>query len=267
MKKLAVSNIAWSPEEDEAALDLLRDEGVALIEVAPPRIWKDPSAAKEPEVRAWAQALRDRGLAVSSFQALLFGRPDLLLFGSAEARSACLEYLKAIADLAGWCGAGPLVFGSPKNRARGGRTHAEAFKIAREFFSELGDHCRSRGCAVVLEANPADYGCDFIQTLAEAEDLVGFVGNPGFGLHLDTGGLSLSGEALSAAVVPRLAHVHASQPNLADFASPDAVHRIAARALQAGGYAGVVAIEMRRPERGLEGVREAIRHVRGLYFS
>lgn len=37
--KLAVSNIAWSGSEDEAALDMLLEEGIRAIEIAPTRIW------------------------------------------------------------------------------------------------------------------------------------------------------------------------------------------------------------------------------------
>ena len=66
-----------------------------------------------PEDRRLAGILYDRGVSVVALQALLFGRPDLVLFESPERRSATLDYLEGVLRLASWLGAGPLVFGSP----------------------------------------------------------------------------------------------------------------------------------------------------------
>lgn len=70
--KIAISNIAWSADEDEAAYDLLAALGVGHLEVAPGRVWPDPVA---PEAGDLPAPLTRRLLAISGFQAILFGKP------------------------------------------------------------------------------------------------------------------------------------------------------------------------------------------------
>ena len=36
---LGISNIAWSREEETAAYDLLHEQGISLLEIAPSRQW------------------------------------------------------------------------------------------------------------------------------------------------------------------------------------------------------------------------------------
>jgi len=114
--KLAVSNIAWAPEEDELAAAVLSEHGVRGIELAPTLIWPAPVEASERRARDYADGWRARGFEIVALQSLLYGRRDLQVFGAPEVREATLAFLGAICRLAGWLGAGTLVFGSPTNR-------------------------------------------------------------------------------------------------------------------------------------------------------
>ena len=265
---LSFSHIAWPAEQEEEALEMLGSLGVSGVELAPQRAFGDPLRASQSAVCERAGWYRDRGFRIGSFQALLFGTEGLELFGAAESRERLKAVLIAIGRIAGWAGAGPMVFGSPKNRLRGDLSHAAAIRQAAEFFREVGDACAEAGSCLVIEANPEAYGADFCIRLEQAAELVQAADTPGCGLHVDAGGLALSGEYFEPVLrdaAGLVRHVHASQPQLASFAEPDPVHDRLARSLRDITYSGSIAIEMRAQTDGLHAVMEAVTAVRRIY--
>jgi D-psicose/D-tagatose/L-ribulose 3-epimerase len=265
---LSFSHIAWPPQKEAASLAFLRDQGLRDIELAPLRAFGDPLLATETAVRDRAAWYREQGFRIGSFQALLYGTEGLELFGSVDARNRMKELLIAIGRIAGWAGAGPMVFGSPMNRLRGDLDHQAAILNAAPFFREVGDACAEAGSSLVIEANPEAYGADFCTRLSVAAELVRAVDSSGFGMHLDAGGMALSGEDFEPALresAGLLKHVHASQPNLASFAEPDPIHMRIAGMLREIGYDGGIAIEMRAQPEGLSALGQAIEAVRAIY--
>ena len=265
---LSVSHIAWPPDAEQEALSFLRDLGISEVEVAPMRAIGHPLTATESEVRTLAEWYREQGFKLGSFQALLFGTEGLHLFGPPESQQALKELLITTGRVAGWAGAGPMVFGSPKNRLRHDLSHAEAIQQAAGFFREVGDACAESGSCLVIEANPEAYGTDFCTRLEQAAELVDAVGSPGFALHVDTGGMALSGEDFQPVLrqaAKLLKHVHASQPELASFDDPHPVHRKIATILNDIYYKGSISIEMRSQPEGFAAVKQAIETVREMY--
>lgn len=265
---ISFSHIAWPPELEAEALVFLKNLGITQLEVAPLRAFGNPLEATESSVRSKAEWYREQGFNVGSFQALLFGTEGLELFGDASTRTKLKEILIAVGRVAGWAGAGPMVFGSPKNRLRGDLDHDSAIRNAAPLFREIGDACAEAGSCLVIEANPTAYGADFCNTLAQAAELVDAVDSAGFGLHVDAGGMALGGDDFEDALrkaAGRVRHVHASQPNLISFAEPDPIHSRIAGVLHEIGYAGSIAIEMRAQPEGLEAVRQAFDAVRKIY--
>lgn len=244
--RLAISNIAWPAGADDEAAALLCAHGVEGVELALTKIWPEPLAASAAEVRAYRQRWEKRGLRIAALQALLFGKPQMTLFDSEAGRRQTLDYLTGIIERAGWLGATALVFGSPKNRRRGERTPPQAWAVAVPFFRELGRIAHRYGVWFCIEPNPAEYGCDFVTTVAEGIELVDAVAEEGFGLHLDTGGMALAGDAAAASIAAagqRCRHFHISEPYLAEVGS-GAAHGECAAELRACDYGGWVSIEM-----------------------
>jgi sugar phosphate isomerase/epimerase len=102
-----------------------------------------------------------------------------------------------------------------------------------------------------VEPNPKEYGCDFVNTVAEGIELVDAVAEEGFRLHLDTGGMTLAGEppeASIAASAQLFRHFHISEPFLAEVESGVVPHDGWARTLRAMKYSGWVSIEMTEPK-------------------
>jgi len=265
---ISFSHIAWAPADETNALLLLRDLGIGQIEVAPLRTFGNPLLATESSVHERAAWYHEQSFKIGSFQALLFGTEGLELLGSCDTREQMKSFLIAVGRIAGWAGAGPMVFGSPKNRLRGSISHSEAIQQAAVLFREVGDACAEAGSCLVIEANPEAYGADFCNSLEQALELVEATNSPGFGLHVDAGGMALSGELFEPVLrnaAGLLRHVHASQPNLISFADPDPVHARLAKVLQEIGYTGNVAIEMRAQPDGLASAQQAVEAVRRIY--
>jgi D-psicose/D-tagatose/L-ribulose 3-epimerase len=246
--RLTASNIAWKPAEDEAAAEALRQAGAGGVEIAPTAAWPRPLEATAQQVREYRKWWEDRGLRISSMQALLFGKPELRIFGDEAARKATFEHLAGMIRLGGALGAGALVFGSPKNRAVGSMPRAAAEDVAVAFFRGLGEIAVEHGTRLCIEPNPPEYGADFITTAAEGLALVHKAGSKGFCLHLDAGGMTMSKDPLSPEVFAEAVHFHASEPNLAPVGSGGTGgtdHAAFAGALRAAGYHGWISIEMR----------------------
>jgi D-psicose/D-tagatose/L-ribulose 3-epimerase len=266
--RLAVGNIAWTAEHDEAIVSQLLDCGAEALEVAPARIFADPSTATVEQALHIASRYRSAGLPISSMQALLFGRPELRLFGSVAETDALVAHLGRLIRLAGALGCRPLVFGSPKNRARGPLTMREATEQAIPTFRKLGDLCVETGTLFCLEANATGYGCDFMTVVEEAAQMVRETAHPGVAMVLDTGNMLMAGEPPEAvlAVLPYVAHVHLGAPQLGPIMDHVAYLTRVVEQLKTGGYEGVVTIEMRAIDSAepLRPVLDAVRFVRRL---
>lgn len=260
--RLAVSNIAWDAPEQAAVLDLLGSRAVRGIELAPTKLWPEWRGASPEAARTARAELAEGGFSVPALQAILYGRPELQVFGTGtEQRRALLDHLEHVAAIAQALGAPVLVFGSPKNRDRGTLEPKEAFSAAVDFFREAAEVCAGAGARLCIEPNPPAYACNFATTWREAAALAREVDHPGFGLHLDTGCIHLAGDDPGEAIVECadiLAHFHISEPHLSDFSAPAIDHGRAGRALAGSGYPGWVSIEMRRSDDPLASIAQAV---------
>ncbi|MGH6927474.1 MAG: sugar phosphate isomerase/epimerase family protein, partial [Dongiaceae bacterium] len=263
--RLAVSNIAWNDAEEAAVLPLLRQRGIAGIEVAPTRLWPDWTGATPAAVRAARTRLADAGFCVPSLQAILFGKPDLSLFGGGDAFA---DHIRRVADLAAELGARIMVYGAPKSRDRGDLTPAIAFDRAVTVLRAVAADCAARGTTLCIEPNPVAYGCNFVTNSRDGMALVKAVDSRGFGLHLDTGAMTLAGEDPADALLAAqsiLDHVHVSAPNLAPIAPATIDHARIGRALRQMNYGGWIAVEMRRGDDAVEALARSIDLARDCY--
>ena len=265
--KLAASNIAWAVEENDAAARILLDAGARGVEVAPGTLFEDPFSASEQEIATVRRVWNDRGLDIVSLQALLYGRPDLRIFGDRAARERTAKQLRSVTRMAAALGAGAMVFGSPRNRLREDMPVDVAERIAAEFFGELGAYAAERGLALCLEANAPAYGCDFICRTKDAVALVRRVDHPGFRVQVDTSTMAMNGEDYLTAIgmaLPYAAHVHISEPHLGPVGPHGQVPvKTVLEAIDAGHYNGWVSVEMRpvTDGRNLDALRVALQYV------
>lgn len=259
--KIAISNIAWTNEQEESVAELLKNLGVKFVEIAPTKKWQDPNQASADEIAECVKFWQNQNLKIVAMQSMLFNRPDLQIFKNEKLRQETLNYLSKFIELAAKLGVKAMVFGSPKNRQRGTLGKKEAFVVAKDFFTELGKIAENNNIYFCIEPNPTDYSCDFITTAEEGIELVNAINSRGIGLHLDTACMMLSGDNISDSIKNAgdiLKHFHVSTPSLGPVTSEfSSQYNEAKKALENIEYDGFVSIEM-RPVENLNSVEEAV---------
>ncbi len=244
---VGISNLAWTPAEDSAVLAEMAALGCHCLEVAPTKLFSDPTRATRRELTDYRQKVADHGIRIVAMQSLLYQQPQLQIFGSQASRQETIDYLTRIFDVAEALGAGPLVFGSPGNRRKGDLEDSAALAIAEDFFRRAGERAAERHVCLCIEPLPATLGCDFIHNVNEGYELVRRVGSAGFGLHLDASSMHTNGEeplTTIAAALPLVRHYHISEVGYGPFGSSGVDHASFAAALRAAGYDGVTSLEI-----------------------
>ena len=268
--KLAMSNIAWSPEDRLQAYRILSEAGITGLEIAPGLFFHathDPFVPDAATAGAALEEISDAGLTLVSMQSLLFGVTGAELFGGEDASTAMEVGIVRAIELAGRFNIHNLVFGSPgQRRVPDGMTMEDALEKAAEVFQRLGDNASKAGTKIAIEANPAAYGTNFLNTLEEARAFVERVNHPAIVAILDLGEMHINGTFDEVPVrisrlMPHLNHVHVSEPNLAP--APEKAEALipALQALQTQGYDKAISIEMKRPEGGLAVVESAVQRL------
>ena len=252
--RLAISNIAWRPQERTAVYGLMSEFGAKGLEIAPAQAFPDEADAFRPSAAA-VDTLRgelDRaGLILVSMQSLLFGVSDAKLFGTPVERGRLEERLTRAVELAGRLGIANVVMGSPANRVvPDGLPAPEAERIAIEVFRRIGDVCLDVGTRLALEPNAASYGTNFLTTMEETIGFARRVAHPGIGVNFDIGNLHMNGDfadggTLFAAAGTLASHVHVSEPALAPAPADAETFEHLARDILRTGYGGWFSIEMR----------------------
>ena len=245
--RIAISNIAWDPVEDELVSQLLNHYQVDAIDIAPGKYFPDPLDADESEIDSVRRWWHMRGIEITGMQALLFGANGLNMFGSDDVQEAMLGHLAAVTRIGAGLGASRLVFGSPGNRDRSGLTDAQTMSIAVNFFRRLGDIAQRDGVIFCLEPNPPRYGANFMINSTETAQVVEQIGHPAIKMQLDTGALAINDENIEQ-IMDRyssiIGHIHASEPGLIPLGDHTTVHSVIYEALSNYLPKHVVSIEM-----------------------
>lgn len=268
--KIAISNIAWEPAEDGIILPILHEYKIRGMEVAPTKIFQDPSTYSSSVALEYKKKWAESGIELIAMQSLLFGKPELQIFASEENRTETLVYLTKIIEIAELLGTRVLVFGSPKNRSIRDMEEKKARGIALEFFRSLADIAHRHGVKVCIEPNPIQYQCDFITNTSEGVAFVKEIDHPGLGFHLDLAACTFNKEDLEMAVtqsLPVLQHVHISEPFLDAIGQESTNHSLFADTLRKLEYQGWVSIEMKNnvAPANEDAVRNALHFVTEIY--
>jgi sugar phosphate isomerase/epimerase len=228
----------------------LVSRGITGIEVAPLAYWPEAPYVAPDELATFRDGWARAGLTIVALQGVLFGKPELQLFGTHQQQVAFEDHLVGVATMASALGAPVVVLGSPRNRLRGALSEEEAVAAAAPLLTRVARVAADSGVVLCIEPNPARYGGDFATTTADARRLVEAVDHPAFGLHLDAGAIEINGdgdaEVTEAARIAR--HFHASEIDLAALGSGTVDHARVGGLLRRAGYNGWVSIEMKRHE-------------------
>ncbi len=261
--RLACSNIAWQRHDDPAILALLRQYGATGIEVAPGKVWPNWQGADETAAARYREFLAAEGFQIPAMQAILFGRPELKVFDRSS-HPAFLEHVRRLAAIAHALACPVLVYGAPGSRRRGMRTYAEAMREAADFFRQAGAILADADCVFGIEANPAEYQCDFLTNPADVREFVDLTASPGVKMHFDSGAVYLNGgdPATAVAAAGEFIHYHLSEPGLAPLGDGKVDQRAGLQALADRNYPHWISIEMRQGEEEKNALQKALQLVR-----
>jgi D-psicose/D-tagatose/L-ribulose 3-epimerase len=245
--RISISNIAWDVREDEQISELLSKYQIDAIDIAPGKYFPDPTKATDVDIIKVKDYWSEKGIEITGMQSLLFGTQGLNVFGSKESQQALLDHLSAVARVAQGLGATRLVFGSPKNRDRGGLSDKQTFSIAKDFFTRLGNIANEHGVIFCLEPNPTCYGANFMTTAQETFDVVSLINHPAIKMQLDTGAITINQESISEILtysLNQIGHVHISESGLSVVGDSTADHDSYSKTLKAHLNNALVTIEM-----------------------
>lgn len=270
-QRLAVSNIAWTDDEEDEVLSGLRGAAVDGIEVAPTRFWPRWEGITHGKIAEQRMRLRDQGMDVPALQAIFYGRTDLSLFSSGAARNRLFSHMERVLDIANGLGATALVLGAPALRKYGEGSEADQKEMGKETLMELGLVCSARDVALCIEPIPPAYGGEFLADFREILELLANTDPQPKGLRLqfDTACLFLGGHNPADALgvcKGQIGHFHVSEPHLGNFAPPVLEHTRIGEALLASDYQGWISLEMRAPGGGPRQVLRAVDHVMTAYL-
>ncbi|MEA1650311.1 sugar phosphate isomerase/epimerase family protein [Nitrospirillum sp. BR 11164] len=259
--KLAVSNIAWSYLQRLEAYAILRDHGIAGLEIAPGLLFAEEADVFTPArdaVTARLAELDRFGLQLVSMQSLLFGVEGADLFGAPAGRQRLEQGLVRAIELAGRLGIANVVFGSPKQRViPPGLPQEDALTIVGDVFRPLGDLAATHGVHIALEPNAVAYGTNFMTTFEETLKVVRHIGHAAVSFNFDVGALYMNDAfhlvaAFAQDAAEHISHVHISSANLAPAPTNEKDARAVFAALKGIGYDRAVSIEMKAAPNALE---------------
>jgi sugar phosphate isomerase/epimerase len=246
--RYAICNETFAGWDHGRVCRLVAELGYQGLELAPftlaPRI-TDVSRERRRELRQQAE---DSGLQIIGLHWLLAKTEGLHLTSADEAvRRRTAAYLVELARCCRDLGGDLLVFGSPaQRRIPAGATRAQAADHAADTFGRALPGIADCGVKLCLEPlSPPE--ADFVNTCAEAVQLLDRVNHPNFVLHLDVKAMSTD-EAPAPELIrrhaPRTGHFHANDPNLRGpgFGATDFVPIF--QALRDSGYPGWVSVEV-----------------------
>jgi sugar phosphate isomerase/epimerase len=245
----------------------IAETGYTGIELAPftlaPRI-TDVSAARRQELRRQAE---DRGLTICGLHWLLAKTEGLhLTSNDRSVREATTRYLIELGNACADFGGTVMVFGSPNQRnLQTGVTREQAYQNAAEVFRNALPSFADRGVKIAMEPlTPRE--TNFVNTCAEAVELIELVGHPAIVLHQDVKAM-LSESTPIPELVAKYAnitgHFHVNDDNLLGPGMGRTDYHPIVTALLMSGYSGWVSVEVFDYKPGAEFIaRESIDYMR-----
>jgi len=252
--KFALCNEVLQPLPFARQCEIAAALGYHGLEVAPYTLADDPTTITEAQAAQFRRIAADHGLAISGLHWLLVAPPGLsIVSADAALRERTVAVIERLIDLCAALGGRYLVHGSPKQRSvPAGDSAAAARERASACFARAAQ--RAQACGVTYCIEPLSRReTDFINTVAEAADLVDAIGSPALRTMIDCSAAGQTEaepvDALIARWMPtgRIAHVQVNDPNRrgpgqgAMAFAP--ILRSLQRMAQLGHWSGVVAVE------------------------
>jgi sugar phosphate isomerase/epimerase len=196
---LVVSNICVKNTSQLQFACLLKLYGIRNVQIAPTTLinsWDNLSLMN-------LDVFKNNDINVYSFQSITYGLNDLNIFdtnATTNTNEILLNHLKKIIDYGILNNISILVFGCPKNRRilnvddDNNNNNDEIFC---SFFQKLGDYIGNNKLKICIEPNSKQYGCNFINTIKEAGELIKKIDNKNIKMMVDIGNMMMDKDELT----------------------------------------------------------------------
>jgi sugar phosphate isomerase/epimerase len=188
---LVVSNICIKNTLQLQFACLLKLYGIKNVQIAPTTL-----------INSWnnlplmcLDVFKNNDINVYSFQSITYGLNDLNIF-DINTNENLLNHLKKIIDYGILNNISILVFGCPKNR-RINDENDENDDIFCAFFKKLGDYIGNSKLKICIEPNSKQYGCNYINTIKEAGELIKKINNKNIKIMVDIGNIIMDNDDLT----------------------------------------------------------------------
>jgi sugar phosphate isomerase/epimerase len=246
--RYAICNETFEGWDHERVCRFVAGLGYQGLEIAPFTIAGRITDVPPEQRRTLRQQADAYGLKLIGLHWLLAKTTGLhLTSADSAARQATADYLVELARCCRDLGGELMVFGSPaQRRIPAGCTRAEATENAVDTFRRAAPAIGDTGIKVCLEPlSPPE--ADFLNTAAEAVELMQRINHSSFALHLDVKAMSTEDTPAPELIrrhVAHMGHFHANDPNRRGpgFGATDFVPIF--RALRDSGYGGWVSVEV-----------------------
>jgi sugar phosphate isomerase/epimerase len=246
--RYAICNETFEGWDHGRVCRFVADLGYTGLELAPFTLAPRITDVRPDQRRLLRRQAEDCGVTLLGLHWLL-ARTEGLHLTAADlgVRQRTADYLVELARCCRDLGGELLVFGSPaQRRIPAGATREQALDFAADTFRRALPGIAECGIKLCLEPLTAQE-TDFINSCAEAVELLDRVNHSSFVLHLDVKAMASETTPTPELIrryVPRTGHFHANDPNKRGpgFGQTDFVPIF--RALQESGYHGWVSVEV-----------------------
>jgi sugar phosphate isomerase/epimerase len=271
--KFAICQEMFVDWDWERQCDLIAEIGYKGIELAPFAFADSPAEISADQRTFLKQTAEDRGLEIFGLHWLLAKTEGLHLTTSdAAVRQKTADYLVELGDLCADLGGDLMVFGSPFQRnLEEGMSREQAYANAAEVFRNCLPAIAKRGVRICMEPLTSKE-TDFVNTCAEALELIDMVKADNFVLHQDVKAM-LGAETESIPDLIRqhdskVGHFHVNDTNLLGPGMGETDYHPIFKALKESCYQGWISVEVFDYEPGCEYIaRESFRYMKEVWES
>jgi sugar phosphate isomerase/epimerase len=246
--RYAICNETFEGWDHARVCRTVADLGYSGLEIAPFTLAPRITDVNQDQRRTLRQQAESCGLQIIGLHWLL-AKTEGFHLNSADAgvRQRTADYLGELARCCRDLGGDLLVFGSPaQRRVPAGASREQAAAWAADTFRKAAGAFADSGVRLCVEPlSPPE--ADFINTIAEAKDLLARIDHPNFTLHLDVKAMSTETQPTPELVrrhAGDAAHFHANDPNRRGPGFGAADFKPIFAALRQSGYRGWVSVEV-----------------------
>lgn len=238
--KLVVSNICIKDISQFQFSCILKLFGIQNVQLAPTTLidnWdKLPNMSLE--------VFTNNDINVYSFQSITYGLNELNIFHP-NTNELLINHLKRVVDYGILNNIKVFVFGCPRNRKilKVDETNDEIFC---NFFKKLGEYIGNHKLTICVEPNSKQYGCNYINTIKEAGELVKKINNKNIKMMVDIGNAMMENDDVNDIYEYKdiIYNIDVAQEKMLDFRQVKKQHKDFIKLLKDIKYTNKINLEM-----------------------